>query len=194
MLDPASPQDRPHIVFLTRVTKMLIAGWVPAWRNAGQSWPRKLRADTWHGVHSSTVGAADCRAAGPWSKSGCALFVISWHCSCNCAPSTKDKTSIVQPLPSTSPNQVCRTFPPIPKNLPEPFNTFADHFPQDLPAIFVAFACVPFPLLAFARILSVQFCYMGGTWSRNKLVGTVATCCFLEGTRIKHDVIPPKPT
>lgn len=135
----------------------LAAGWVLAWRDARQSWPRKLRADTWHGVHSSSVRAADCRAAGPWSKSGCALFVISWHYSCNCARSTKDKTGIVQPLPSTSPNQVCRTFPPIPNNLPQPFNTFADHFPQDLPAIFVAFARVPFPLLAFARILSVQF-------------------------------------
>jgi hypothetical protein len=27
-------------------------------------------------VHSSVVRAADCRSAGPWCKSGCALFVV----------------------------------------------------------------------------------------------------------------------
>ena len=27
-------------------------------------------------VHSSVVRAADCRSAGPWFKSGCALFVV----------------------------------------------------------------------------------------------------------------------
>ena len=28
-----------------------------------------------NGVHSSVARAADCRSAGPWLKSGCALFV-----------------------------------------------------------------------------------------------------------------------
>jgi hypothetical protein len=27
-------------------------------------------------VHSSVVRAAECRSAGPWYKSGCALFVV----------------------------------------------------------------------------------------------------------------------
>ena len=27
-------------------------------------------------VHSSVARAADCRSAGPWFKSGCALFVV----------------------------------------------------------------------------------------------------------------------
>ena len=43
---------------------------------------------TW--VHSSVVRAADCRSAGPWFKSGCALHII-FHCctyeSC-CKPLT----------------------------------------------------------------------------------------------------------
>ena len=29
-------------------------------------------------VHSSVVKAADCRSAGPWFKSGCALSGFSW--------------------------------------------------------------------------------------------------------------------
>ena len=33
--------------------------------------PRCTKAITW--VHSSVVRAADCRSAGPWFKSGCAL-------------------------------------------------------------------------------------------------------------------------
>ena len=28
-------------------------------------------------VHSSVARAADCRSAGPWFKSGCALFVVA---------------------------------------------------------------------------------------------------------------------
>ena len=33
--------------------------------------------ETMHWVHSSVVRAADCRSAGPWFKSGCALFAAA---------------------------------------------------------------------------------------------------------------------
>ena len=37
--------------------------------------PTAVHYSAW--VHSSVVRAADCRSAGPWFKSGCALFVES---------------------------------------------------------------------------------------------------------------------
>ena len=40
--------------------------------------PNMCRRDAAMWVHSSVVRAADCRSAGPWFKSGCALFV-HWH-------------------------------------------------------------------------------------------------------------------
>ena len=33
-------------------------------------------------VHSSVVRAADCRSAGPWFKSGCALLLVSSCVTC----------------------------------------------------------------------------------------------------------------
>ena len=44
---------------------------------------RASNASMW--VHSSVVRAADCRSAGPWFKSGCAL----WHDSPNVEPSKR---------------------------------------------------------------------------------------------------------
>ena len=45
-----------------------------------------LRATTlariWPRVHSSVVREADCRSAGPWFKSGCALFMCSICSNC----------------------------------------------------------------------------------------------------------------
>ena len=32
-----------------------------------------IKTELWTRVHSPVVGAADCRSAGPWFKSGCAL-------------------------------------------------------------------------------------------------------------------------
>ena len=35
--------------------------------------------EQWPRVHSSVVRAADCRSAGPWFKSGCALLQFAWY-------------------------------------------------------------------------------------------------------------------
>ena len=53
-----------------------------SWNESGGGWKRRLaariekellQAAQW--VHSSVVRAADCRSAGPWFKSGCALLL-----------------------------------------------------------------------------------------------------------------------
>ena len=42
--------------------------------DSGQTYHKQMKWSTW--VHSSMVRAADCRSAGSWFKSGCALLVL----------------------------------------------------------------------------------------------------------------------
>ena len=60
----------PHIVEGAAVANACVKSW-------------QQRRLAW--VHSSVVRAADCRSAGPWFKSGCALFgasLLLWRGAC----------------------------------------------------------------------------------------------------------------